>query len=180
MSATNDGTINRYALPGVPDPVLPADVVNKNYVDTQFVEKKFRSSVGIIQSQIVNNNTTLQNTDLVLPVEKNTQYVFRIFAILSGTTAAGSKIEINVPSGGLFWQFTNRNSQPNCITASGTSAEAVLQTGNTGRVEITGSFTCFNGSGHLLMRFAQKTAEVSNLMLHGGSLMILDKIDPVP
>lgn len=35
MSATNDSGVKRYALPGVPNPILPADVANKAYVDSQ-------------------------------------------------------------------------------------------------------------------------------------------------
>lgn len=133
--------------------------------------------MGLLYNQTINNNTTLQTTALILPVEKNTLYLFRIFALLTGTTFASSKIEINVPTGSLEWQFAHKNSQPNSISTSGTSAEAPLQTGNTGRAEITGSFLCYGTSGHLLMRFAQKTAEATDLTLGGGSLLTLDKID---
>jgi len=40
LSATNDAGVKRYALPGVPDPILPADVANKNYVDTFSMERR--------------------------------------------------------------------------------------------------------------------------------------------
>jgi len=33
LSATNDAGVKRYALPGVPNPLLPGDIANKAYVD---------------------------------------------------------------------------------------------------------------------------------------------------
>jgi len=35
LSATNDATVKRYALPGAPDPILPQDLATKAYVDQE-------------------------------------------------------------------------------------------------------------------------------------------------
>ena len=48
MSATNDGLVPRYTLPGVSNPVLPEDIANKAYVQYEY----FRLATWIPQSII--------------------------------------------------------------------------------------------------------------------------------
>lgn len=179
MSATNDGTVNRVALPGVPDPLLPGDIVNKGYLENYL--RRYVSSVVVYDPQTITNTTTLQSTQLTLPIEAQSDYRFHVWAILSGTTSASSKVSMISSTGGgaMRWQFSNKNSQPDIMEGSGASAEAQLQTGNIGRVELDGLYMG-NVAGSLTFQFAQKTAETSNLLLLSPSYMTLEKLYPPP
>lgn len=183
MPATNDGFVNRYDLPGVPDPLLPNDVVNKKYVD----RIDTFSIVQPSQSTDITNSTTPIDTALTLPVEAGdsaSSYYIHLYGALSGgTSVANIKCGFNCTTTQsiIDFQFTSKNSQPNSIRINnndGSTGSTPLQTGNLPRIEITGLIVTQGLAGTLTFQFAQQVAENTTLRLMSQSFMSLHRIPP--
>ena len=176
MSATNDGYIERFALPGVPDPLLPNDIVNKNYVDSIFVPTL---RAVLTSDKSITNTTTLSPTNLKLQTLFKGKYAFQLFAQLAGTnTTAGFKCNFQMPATTYArWQFTEKNSQPATIN-DGNVGTTTVATGNNGRVEISGVVenTLFTPA-YFIWAVAQNVADPSTLQIRTNSWLILTKLD---
>jgi len=98
MSATNDPFVPRQALCGVPDPVLPADIANKAYVDAN--PNNIRNFKLI--DQTVNNSTVQVNSvgqSLVLPIGV---YAITAINLMNGSAVADMKIGFTFSGTAVF------------------------------------------------------------------------------
>ena len=114
MSATNDPIVNRYNLPGVPTPILPADVANKAYVDAAVgLSERFSQAIAAI-----NFNLDITDADFDL-----LNYVMCTFS-LEITGAANIQIQLN---GDVSGSYAHNRIQNDAGTISGayTTASAV-------------------------------------------------------
>ena len=179
LSATNDDYVARYALPGVPTPLLPADIVNK-----YFVEQRYNSIIAQEDTDVT-NSTVMVDTPLVLPVEGvDSLYRIQIYApLFGGTTIAGIKCGFTCSTGQSLtdFQFTNKDAKPSSVRIhnnDGSTGSTPLQTGNEPRIQIDGTLLTSGADGHLRFQIAQKVAEATTLRMLFTSYMILTKIDP--
>lgn len=187
MSATNDPYVDRYALPGVPAPLLGADIVNKSYIDQRFL-----STRGIIAQTVtaVTNSTTPVDTPLKISLPPiHSMYKIEVYGSMhGGTSTADMKCGFSCTSSSFFidFQFTSKNSQPNSIRILSTSpatGTTPLQTGNNqSRVHIEGILVMDGGEPSdrdVTFQFAQNVAEPTTLELGVESYMILTNL-PLP
>lgn len=180
MSATNDGLVDRYALPGVPNPILEADIVNK-----QTLEEMYPGAVMDIPLAVY-NTTVLQNSYLHVTLKPRTSYALELFAVLSpGTNVTGIKCAFKITPTSpiidpqIFWQFSNKDSQPNIPNGSEDYATSPLVSGNFSRIFITGEVSnrdVENIDRTLIFQFAQDIATPSNLVLGVGSYLRLTRL----
>lgn len=178
LSATNDDYVTRYPLPGVPNPLLPADIANKEYVMSAVPQ-----SIIPAGSTSVTNSIVPVDTGLRLPVlGDNHAYYVHVYGRLNGGTTAGGircGFTCSTTTSVIDFQFSNKNSQPNVISITnnnGNTGSTPLQTGNSPRLEITGLLMTSGVDGHLTFQFAQQVADASTLFLLGTSFMTLTQI----
>lgn len=177
MPATNDGYVDRYALPGVPWPRLEADVVNKEYVDRN---PNLLNAI-LHAPAYVTNSTVFESTFLFLHTQPKTKYAIHLWAqTLGGTSAADMKCRFNASNYSfLRWQFTEKNAQPSTIHDNN-SAQVNLQSGNEGRVEITGVLDNTTESvGTVVWEFAQAVADGTTLTVDTNSWFTLTRLSNV-
>jgi len=71
LSATNDAGVKRYALPGVPTPILPADIANKAYVDVGGTKFAWGGGFRVSYSFNELNFFPFNNAENVTPTESD-------------------------------------------------------------------------------------------------------------
>lgn len=179
MPATNDPFVSRYRLPGVVEPKLPNDIVNKEYLD-----KRENLSFVLLHNHTIDNTTVLQDTALVVTIPPGSGYRLSLFGLIEGGAMINQcDIKCAFTLGGsaiteIWWQYTNRDSQPNVNRGSGTASSTPLQNGNQGRIAITGTVmnVDHNLSAPLTFQFAQQTAINTDLTLKAYSSMFLSRM----
>lgn len=179
MSASNDGLIPRYALPGVSDPVLPADIVNKEYVDN------FYNGARAIMSNYqttVTDSIVLVDTHLQLIMKPHSYYFIHVWGEVIGFVSSNIRYGFRTDPVdgaliGVKTQLTNKDTQPNTIAANGGSTVTPLVNGNTSRIEVTGhAFNFSDNPATVIFQVAQGTAIANTTRFLSGSVMILTQL----
>ena len=176
MSATNDPFVERYKLPGVVNPILPDDIVNKAYADN--IPQTIMGRVQLTPIS-VSNSTVPVPTSLAFDNVPAGTHAVHLFAQMSGANnTANMRCNFALSAGmSMRWQFTEKNAQPATITDN--DVPIIPMNNSVGRVEITG-YIHHSGVGlnDLIWLFAQGYGGVtpSTLTLEPYSFMTLTKL----
>jgi len=175
LSATNDPLVNRYKLPGVATPILPADITNKAYVDAAVTG-------GVVERvktvpQTVNNSTVLVNdTVLVVPILAGRFYKIEFRCFVDSSAVADIKFHVTVPALATG-QFGN-NSNGVVVDLTGDLTIG----GDSPTISIfSASLVVRNptNAGNIQLQWAQQTAEVSDTIVVRGSNFTLHDLGVV-
>ncbi len=136
----------------------------------------------------VRNNTAALADDphLTVPVAANTVYELTCVVFYEGTTTGDLALSWTVPAGvsgtwspdGLRLAATSGQDQINRVAS--TNVTGIFTIGGAGATKVmarlTGLLTVGSTAGPLALRWAQATAEASDLTLHADSHLRLDRV----
>jgi len=98
LSATNDAGVKRYALPGVPNPLLPADIANKAYVDSNS-PNVFARVVKKVDQTKNSDTTNAPDDELVIALLANKVYFVLATLFVQSPVTPDIKMLFSVPAG---------------------------------------------------------------------------------
>lgn len=169
MSATNDSGVKRYALPGVPTPILPADIVNKAYADANPHIRNFKAITQTVNNSEVQVNSVGQS--IVLPIGI---YFVTVVNLMNGTAAADMKQGFTF-SGTVVFSW-----------AVPSLADTMLDIGETVDAPLAGidsmgelfGIANVTVAGTLQFQFSQVLAELSDTNLLENSCITAIRLNP--
>jgi len=173
LSSTNENRgVARYPLPGVPTPILDADIPNKAYVDA--------ASVGLLEitqsvDQTVNNSTVLVDSELIIPVLAGRVYSGKL--ILFVNSSAVADFAYGISFSGAITDFLRPSSVPTFRALSNTTATVTDNMATNGTNQSFVTFFKFRATvaGNCRVQFAQNNLEVSDTdLLAGSSLKLIE------
>jgi len=173
LSATNDAGVKRYALPGVPNPVLPADIANKAYVDSL----DFLTRVKAVTETKNNDAVLADDAELVIPLEANSVYKGELFILMSSGAVPDFQYEIAIPAG-ASGSKTSDNLTSNVGGFTLMEAVETVVTMATGGF-LQGLVILFTvatvAAGSVAFRWAQNNSNAGDTNVFLGSSMIMRK-----
>lgn len=131
-------------------------------------------------AKTANANTTLSaDTELVLPVKRNTTYVVEAQLITDSGTTPDAKIGWSGPTGATMnWMVQPAGDVVGGIVKAIGDSQALDGAGaGTDRMhQLTGLLTVGVNDGTLTLTFAQNTSDASDTKLEAGSWVLLRKV----
>ena len=180
-AATNDAIMQRTALPGVPDPLLPGDIGNKAYIDAAIAAAvaalQINTYARVVKTsdQIVNNSEVLVNdTELKVALEANKTYGFALLIILSSGATPDFRFNNVIPAGASgFMNNSALGNQPTSTTVNVTGLRTFATDGSTQMMYRTGNIVVVGTADDFQFQFAQQTANASDTKVKQGSYLIV-------
>jgi len=117
MVATNDAGVKRYALPGVPTPLLEDDVANKAYVDSQDTLADY--VIKLVDETRVSTTVFADDAELKFNAKANKTYLIELTIFFKGVAAADWKFQMSIPGGGALARRNIAIADPSVFTATG-------------------------------------------------------------
>jgi len=170
MSATNDAGVKRYALPGVPTPLLDADIANKGYVDD--TSDIFAKIIKIADETIQTDIVLSQDSELfrTLPIG---DYLVMFYLFINSDGTADFQSTVDNSTGTMTGDF----SVSAWSGAAGTTqALGVARNAATGGTIQTIMIMCrvnVTVEGIIGLDWAQQTSQAVNTSVLQGSTMII-------
>lgn len=106
MSATNDPFVNRFNLPGVPNPLLPADIANLDYVNTYNWE--------VLAAVDLSGGAADEISSGTITARK----ILKVICYLQIASAVDVTIEFNDDSGATQYAYRRRNNDGAEVTTA--------------------------------------------------------------
>lgn len=181
-SLTQDATKWEISLGYCDIPALDTSISGqttdaRHYLDLPHVTKASTSSL------VVNNSTTLVNSQLTLPVSANRVYALTGLIVYTASTAADAKVALSLPSGASSRLAGTRLASVAAGTQGDLDAVAVANgleywmggagTSNTMAASLVGRVSTSDTAGTLTVQFAQVTADATDTTLLSGSWLKL-------
>ena len=149
QKASNDGKVERYALPGVVDPVFEEDIVNKRFLDQ-------RMSVAFPTDYDEVVGTTMTDTSLRITLKGQYIYNFKATLYLATTDSGkGYKFGFRVPLSEMSVTFgtntfTGDDVLTNIINNNGNIVSGSLTNAGPARVILEGMAYLYDDSPMIL------------------------------
>jgi len=179
LSSTNENEgLSRYPLPGVPTPVLNADIANKLYVDSSGGGANTFARVVKKVDQTVNNSTVLVNdNELFVALSVNKTYGFLLGLRHNSGTVPDLKYTFTVPAAasGALCPAWSGSTGANELVFSG--VQVVQTSGNDGWIQTLGHVIMAGTAGNLQLQWAQNAANASDTdVLQGAYLIVWEEL----
>jgi len=156
MSSTNENRgVARYPLPGVPTPILAADIANKAYVD--LIRGFANSEIKSADQSVVSSTVLVDCDDLEFPIVNGRTYFWEAHLLVESGGVPDAKVSARFQSGagtGLWGFISTGFTQTNAYGAGVSGISATWPQYFT----IKGAFLC-TGNGVLAIQFAQVTSD---------------------
>lgn len=126
--------------------------------------------------ETVNNSTTLQNdNDLLVAVQKSTEYLLRLHLEVDSNTTADFKFALILPSGatliGTVFSDANPSLSAVAQVADLASGHAVILSVNPTVIEVVAKLIMSTTAGNVQLQWAQNTADVSDTIVREESYL---------
>jgi len=177
LSSTNDATVKRYALPGVPTPVLPADIPNKAYVDAAIAainQSVWTLTEKTADQTVVSSTVLVTDPDLQIVGLSGEQFLGQIHLMVESAAAPDFKSTMTVTAGTADGAVVDNSLNFTQLALGVTTASS----GASWPMHIIVFFAViFTSDGTISLQFAQNASSATPTIVRKGSFLLSRKID---